>query len=196
MLVYLLRHGETDYNAEQRYQGSLDIPLSANGKKKLFSADFCPEVVYTSHLRRTQETAQIIFPGAKLIAVRDFREMSFGDYEGRSKSELINDPDHDVWLASGFTGHCPNEEERHEQFVRRTCDAFSVLLDDALQKGEKRLVIVAHGGTQMSVMSAFVGGGRKFGEWLTGNGGGYILDCEGWQSHKTLALIGEVEYSK
>ena len=45
MLIYLLRHGQTEYNAQKRYQGQRDIPLSAAGIAQLRQADFSPEVV-------------------------------------------------------------------------------------------------------------------------------------------------------
>ena len=47
MLIYLLRHGETVYNTERRYQGSSDIPLSDCGRAALHPADFCVPVVYS-----------------------------------------------------------------------------------------------------------------------------------------------------
>ena len=43
MLIVLLRHGETAYNAQRRYQGKSDIPLSARGKARLRAADFAPD---------------------------------------------------------------------------------------------------------------------------------------------------------
>lgn len=43
MLIYLLRHGLTEYNAEKRYQGQRDIPLSAAGRAMLCRADISPQ---------------------------------------------------------------------------------------------------------------------------------------------------------
>ena len=51
MLIYLLRHGQTEYNAQKRYQGQRDIPLSAAGIAQLRQADFAPEVVYVTRRR-------------------------------------------------------------------------------------------------------------------------------------------------
>ena len=48
MLIYLLRHGQTEYNAQKRYQGQRDIPLSPEGAAQLRRADFDPDVVYVS----------------------------------------------------------------------------------------------------------------------------------------------------
>ena len=46
MLIYLLRHGLTAYNAEKRYQGQRDIPLCPAGRAQLRQADLWPETVY------------------------------------------------------------------------------------------------------------------------------------------------------
>ena len=59
MLIYLLRHGQTEYNAQKRYQGQRDIPLSPEGAAQLRRADFDPDVVYVSTLQRTSQTARI-----------------------------------------------------------------------------------------------------------------------------------------
>ena len=57
MLIYLLRHGLTEYNAQKRYQGQRDIPLSPEGLAQLRRADIDPKVVYISTLQRTRQTA-------------------------------------------------------------------------------------------------------------------------------------------
>ena len=65
MLIYLLRHGLTAYNAEKRYQGQRDIPLCPAGRAQLRQADLRPETVYITPLCRTRQTAEVLFPGAK-----------------------------------------------------------------------------------------------------------------------------------
>ena len=62
MLIYLLRHGLTEYNAQKRYQGQRDIPLSPEGLAQLRRADIDPKVVYISTLQRTRQTAEVLFP--------------------------------------------------------------------------------------------------------------------------------------
>ena len=64
MLIYLLRHGLTEYNAQKRYQGQRDIPLSPEGLAQLRRADIDPKVVYISTLQRTRQTAEVLFPDA------------------------------------------------------------------------------------------------------------------------------------
>ena len=57
MLIYLLRHGLTAYNAEKRYQGQRDIPLSPEGRAQLRQADLRPRTVYITPLCLTRQTA-------------------------------------------------------------------------------------------------------------------------------------------
>ena len=75
MLIYLLRHGLTEYNAQKRYQGQRDIPLSAEGLSQLRRADIDPKVVYITPLQRTAQTARVLFPEAELVVVKDLQEM-------------------------------------------------------------------------------------------------------------------------
>ena len=89
MLIYLLRHGQTEYNAQKRYQGQRDIPLSPEGAAQLRRADFDPDVVYVSTLQRTSQTARILFPEAKLVPVDGLKEMCFGSMgEGQLRKPL------------------------------------------------------------------------------------------------------------
>ena len=88
MLIYLLRHGLTEYNAQKRYQGQRDIPLSPEGAAQLRRADFDPDVVYVSTLQRTSQTARILFPEAKLVPVDGLKEMCFGSFEGHTFHDI------------------------------------------------------------------------------------------------------------
>ena len=107
MLIVLLRHGETAYNAQRRYQGRSDMPLSARGRARLRAADFAPDVVFVTALCRTAQTAAAIFPGARQAVEDDLREMDFGDFEGKTYGELKDDPAYRAWLASGGGGRLP-----------------------------------------------------------------------------------------
>jgi alpha-ribazole phosphatase len=64
MLIYLLRHGLTAYNAEKRYQGQRDIPLCPAGRAQLRQADLRPETVYITPLCRTRHRGGAL-PGCK-----------------------------------------------------------------------------------------------------------------------------------
>ena len=99
MLIYLLRHGLTEYNAQKRYQGQRDIPLSPEGLAQLRRADIDPKVVYISTLQRTRQTAEVLFPDAELVPVDGLKEMCFGSFEGRNYIEMEHDPDYQAWVA-------------------------------------------------------------------------------------------------
>ena len=88
MNVYLLRHGQTEYNVDKRYQGTRDIPLSEKGRAALRRADIEPDTVYVSPLCRAVDTARVLFPAARLVPVHDLREMCFGIFEGRNYVEM------------------------------------------------------------------------------------------------------------
>lgn len=62
MQIYLLRHGQTEYNAQHRYQGQQDIPLSAAGRAQLRPAGFMPDVAYVSPLIRARADGGNLFP--------------------------------------------------------------------------------------------------------------------------------------
>ncbi len=195
VLIYLLRHGETAYNAEKRYQGVRDIPLSDAGRAKLRRADFSPRTVYVSPLCRARESASILFPTAAQTVVPGLREMCFGAFEGRNYEEMEHDPAYRAWVDGGCMGRCPGGESRAE-FSERVCAAFDRLADAAVRAGENTLVIAAHGGTQMAVLERYAVPRRDYYAWCAPNGGGYILCADRWQSEKTLELVREVRYEK
>lgn len=195
MLVYLLRHGLTAYNAEKRYQGQRDIPLSAAGLAQLRRADVDPKVVYISTLQRTEQTARVLFPEAKLIAVDGLKEMNFGSFEGRNYVEMEHDPDYLAWVAANCESRCP-DGERKDQFSQRICTAFAALVDQALTDGEPMLVILAHGGTQMAALERFALPHRDYYEWCGPNAGGFVLDARDWADKRVLHLVKTVQYTK
>ena len=197
MKIYLLRHGLTGYNAEKRYQGTRDIPLSEEGHAQLARADISPEKVYVSPLIRARSTADIVFPESEQIVVQDFREMCFGIFEGRNYIDMEHDPDYLAWVGSDCEGSCPGGE-RKADFSDRTCRAFAPLVDEALKNGEDMLVIMAHGGTQMAIMERYALPHEDYYHWCGPNAGGYVLeaDADVWQKDHTLALVDEVQYTR
>ncbi len=195
MKIYLLRHGRTAYNAEHRYQGHRDIPLSNEGEAELVQADFSPQVVYVSPLRRARRTAECLFPAARQSVVEALIEMDFGAFEGRNYLEMEDDPEYRAWVDGGCNGRCPGGEDRPE-FCRRVCAAFEELVEQAADLGE--LVIVAHGGVLMALMERFALPERDYFDWEAPNGGGYVLDWDAklWRSSRKLRLLERVRYTK
>lgn len=100
-MIYIVRHGQTDYNAEGRYAGKLDVPLNDKGreqaniiKEKLKNIKF--DKVFSSPLIRAYETAKIISDNEIVIDYR-IAERDNGDLEGKLKKDItenidFNDP--------------------------------------------------------------------------------------------------------
>lgn len=195
MLIYLLRHGATACNAERRYQGNTEIPLSPAGRAALQKADFSPDSLFVSPLSRAVETAAILFPGIRQTSVSALREMDFGVFEGRNFREMECDGAYRAWVDGGCAGRCPGGESRDE-FSSRVCGAFAAVVDGGLASGAVRLAIVAHGGTQMAAMERFALPRRTYFDWKAPCGGGFVLDTSPWQNGRLLNLVGEVRYAK
>ena len=94
MKLFLVRHGETDWNIERRLQGQVDIPLNEFGRKlavktgmelSYISFDVC----FTSPLKRAKETAELILDGKAVPIIDDERiiEMAFAEWEGKHCSK-------------------------------------------------------------------------------------------------------------
>ncbi len=178
MTVYLIRHGRTAYNDRKRYQGQADIPLSDPGRRALLPAPFAANTVYVSPLSRARESAAILFPHARQIAVGGFTEFDFGAFEGRSYLDMAEDAAYRTWVDGGCEGRCPGGESLAE-FRARTCDSFLRLLRDALARGEERLVIVAHSGTLRAILERYALPERGYFAWDPPCGCGFALAFDG-----------------
>ena len=180
MKIYLIRHGLTEYNAQRRYQGRSDLPLSESGRKALLSSGKTPDTVYVSPLRRARETASVLFPASEQFVLPDLTEMDFGIFEGRTADEMEADPvcgpAYRTWVEGMCTGRCPGGEDL-AGFIERSVRGF--LQAAELSHGAENMYIVAHGGTQMALMKALGPEKEKYYEWQTPAGCGLVLDWDG-----------------
>ncbi|MDR2491849.1 MAG: histidine phosphatase family protein [Coriobacteriales bacterium] len=204
MDVLLLRHAPTAGNLERRYIGCTDEPLCPEGiaracawameaalgpsgapagqkdaamalSDEVHTLLASPPKVYVSRLTRCAQTAELCFPGAALEVVEGLHEMNFGDFEGRSADEMIDDASYRAWVDTGCTGRCPHGEDQAD-FDARVQAAFEGLLTAGHKRGEKAMVVVAHGGTLMAVMSRWGGDAAvPYYGWHVPHLGGYVL---------------------
>ncbi len=195
MRLELIRHGETVLQKEHRYQGVTDAPLSPPGRDALHPAGALPERVVVTPLRRTRETAELLFPGVPQMVIPGLREMNFGRFEGKNYLEMENDPDYRTWVDGMCLGRCPGGESKAE-YVRRVTRAFAALLDQALEQWWKDCVIVAHGGTQMAVLERFAVEKKDYYSWQLPCGHGYRLDTARWQTERKLEVLGQTDYTE
>lgn len=145
-MLHLLRHGETERGA--RYWGWTDIALSAAGWQQMRAAvsGLSWKLIVSLPLRRCAEFAQELASelGAHCRLDEDLREMSFGEWEGRSAAELIQTDAERLrlfWLDP--SAHTPPGGEPLGQFRARVTAAWHRIASDRCTSG---VLVVTHGG--------------------------------------------------
>lgn len=181
--LHLIRHGLTQGNLEGRYVGGgTDLPLCEQGRAQLqqLKEQFAypaVEVVFTSPLLRATQTAQLLFPGARLIELQDLREMNFGAFEGRTARELATDPTFAAWMDPTKETVPPGAESRQD-FARRTGGLLMKLFEFQLKMHMEEVACVTHGGVIMNMLATHALPQRRPEEWMTDPGAGYSLRCD------------------
>jgi broad specificity phosphatase PhoE len=126
--VYLIRHGTTTLNGENRYRGRRDIPLDAQGYEDAVRAarllcDVGLTAVYTGPLRRTITTGQIIADAAEIPDLRILpwlTNLDYGLWEGMTAAEAAtHDPEaYDLYRVSPLRAACPQGERLGDARLR------------------------------------------------------------------------------
>ena len=150
-LLYIVRHGATDWNQAGRILGQIDVPLNADGRaqaqlvaQRLVHAGIT--ALYSSDLLRAYETAQIIgrATGLPVIQKPGLREIHFGAWQGLTVEQLrARDPD--IYAARRANPYDvpPPGGQTWRQFYQRTVQA----LHDILQATTaQRLIVATHSG--------------------------------------------------
>lgn len=153
--ILLIRHGETDWNAERRLQGHLDIELNAEGVRQaaLLAEALRGEhldAIFSSDLRRARQTAQAV-AGTRNMPVQietDLRERCYGAFEGLRYAEIgARFPQaHQQMLARAMDARYPagvNVAETLREFSARSVAALMRLLEKA---EHRKIAVVTHGG--------------------------------------------------
>lgn len=160
--IILIRHGKTYGNTLGRYIGTTDEELCPEGREELVALresgqyrSIRPDLVYASPLRRCRQTAELLFPGVPQEICRDFRECDFGEFENKNYKELSGNPAYQAWVDSGGTLPFPGGESR-EAFQERCRAEFARVLRARRKQAGSNAVFVVHGGTIMSILSAYV----------------------------------------
>ncbi len=168
--LYLIRHGATEGALEKRYKGSIDVPLSDEGKKQAAQAgellqrlsppgapDRRPPAVYCSSLSRAVDTAAIIAApyGITPIVVPGLQERNFGRWEGLTFAEVRKQypAEFSSWIDNPLDFSPPGGENTHE-VARRAQGAMEKIL---ARHQEDQLIVVAHGGVNRVLLCLFLG---------------------------------------
>lgn len=159
-VIYLIRHGETKWNLEERFQGITNTELTKNGidqGKKLAERlkEINIENIYTSPLDRAKITAELIGTETKkdIIITDDFKEISFGDWEGLTTTEIADKYEWSgKWLVNPELYQIPNADNLLDEKIR-----LKNRLTEIAEKNQRDApnLIVSHAGViRLAILGA------------------------------------------
>ncbi len=174
LTIILIRHGRTYGNVLGKYIGKTDEELYIDGMNELTAKEYpqC-DLVFSSPMRRCLESAKIIYPQKKPFIIKDFEEMDFGDFEGRTYEELNGNKDYQAWIDSGGMIAMPNGEARAD-FSARCVKAFDDIVKNASDNAT--IAFIVHGGTIMSILERYAEPKGDYYDFMVENASGYICD--------------------
>jgi probable phosphoglycerate mutase len=169
--ILLVRHGQSEWNADGRWQGQADPPLSDLGAQQALAAAAVlgmVDAIYASDLQRAHHTAQLVATqlGADVAVEPRLRERSAGDWEGRTRAEID-----EGWPGYLETGRRPDGYEPDDSVLERVLAALGTI--GAAHDGD--VLVVTHGGV-VRVVERHLGGDA---EGLIPNLGGLWLEHDG-----------------
>jgi broad specificity phosphatase PhoE len=159
-IILLARHGQSDWNAERRWQGHANRPLTEKGRAqaKALAARLAHielDAVYSSDLRRAADTARAVAEaqGLEAIELPALREVDVGSWSGRTRAEAQERfPEGFARWQHGFPGW--EDGESYDEMAQRSIGA---VVEIALAHEDGRALIVSHGGPIRAIHAAALG---------------------------------------
>ncbi len=178
--LHLIRHGTTQGNLDGVFVGGgADFPLCKQGVDELHKLknDFpYPNVglLFSSPMTRAKETAAILYPDMSPIFVEEIREAHFGEFEGKSLTELATNPEYQKWVTPE-SNYVPRGGESGAEFATRCTGGIVKIFTEMTQKGVTEAACITHGGVIMTVLAVMAFPKKNPYDWLTANGCGYTI---------------------
>lgn len=182
--LILVRHGETNWNREGRFQGQIDIPLNSNGHAQAKAAgDFLQNVslqrAFSSSMSRPRETAEGILkshPGVELTLTDGLVEIGHGLWEGKLESEISAEWGAllEAWKRTPETVQMPEGETIQDVWTRavESWNAIAASLDP-----KETALVVAHDAVNKTILSNLLGlSPADIWTVKQGNGGVTVVD--------------------
>jgi broad specificity phosphatase PhoE len=142
-----LRHGETDFNLNRRFQGTIDVPLNANGVAQAEAAaeklaDQGLTRIVSSPANRVLKTASFVAErtGVPMYIDTDLMEMNVGSFEGQDIASIKKA--HGLGERDSFIEILPEDAERWEEFSARVCASVRRWV---AKHPDELMLVVAHG---------------------------------------------------
>lgn len=160
-MLYVMRHGRTDWNAEYRLQGGTDIPLNDEGRQMAREAamkykDIPLDICFVSPLQRARETADIFLEGRDIPVIVDdrLREMGFGISEGID--HIFQKPAYPAYSMFKDPAHyVPTDgAESFEELFHRTGEFLQEVAEPLVKEG-KNVLIIGHGAMNTSIINHY-----------------------------------------
>ena len=179
-----MRHGETNWNRDKRFQGQIDIPLNDNGRQQAaYCAEFLQEAqidrAVSSSMSRPKETAEIILKphiGVALSTMDELREIGHGLWEGELEPDIEKNYPGLLrqWKDAPETVQMP-EGENLQQVWDRAVAAWQTIVAEA--KAGEVILVVAHDAVNKSLLCHLSGlGPDHFWTFKQGNGAVSVID--------------------
>ena len=150
-MIYIVRHGQTDYNLEGRYAGRIDVELNEKGieqaniiKEELKNIHF--DIVFSSPLKRALTTASII-TNNEIIVDNRIIERSNGKLEGKLKTEINDDIDFND----------PNLTKYNIENITDFRNRIYNFFDEITKYKDKNILVVTHAGVGIYARCYFEG---------------------------------------
>jgi phosphoserine phosphatase len=182
--LLLIRHGETEWNRQSKFQGQIDVPLNDNGRSQAKKAsDFLEDVqldfAITSPMLRPKETAENIIkfhPELELELYDGLREISHGLWEGKFENEIEHSFPGllEKWKTTPETVQMP-EGENLQQVWERVAQTWQTIIENI--KPGSTGIVVAHDATNKAILcQLFNLSPEHFWKFKQGNGAVTVID--------------------
>lgn len=159
MRLLFVRHGETDWNVENRIQGGTDTALNENGLEqarqlgqKLAEQKLMIAKIYSSKLKRAHKTAEIVgeLLGVDVESVDGLEEMNLGQWEGMRWHEVKETypEEYEEWYLNRRYQKTPNGES-YQELLERVLPALTYIT----QKEENIVLVVTHSANIVTLLA-------------------------------------------
>ena len=153
-MIYIVRHGQTDWNVQKKVMGRCDEPLNEKGKEQaeetrnsLIETDI--DLIICSPLQRAKQTAEVINRDRNIPIIYDERiiERDFGEFEGKETKDFD---------FHGYWNYYKNDIYEKAENIQKFFKRIYAFLDEITNKyNDKNVLIVAHGGVSIPVACYF-----------------------------------------
>ncbi|MGE0607762.1 MAG: histidine phosphatase family protein [Pirellulales bacterium] len=195
MILYLIRHGESAFNAEGRIQGQMNPPLSELGRRQSLALvpamlELGIEAVYASPLERAFDTARpsAAALGQEIRPLESLMELNAGIFQGKTWPRIRDEhpAESQRWLSGEADFRIPGGESRRDLMVRGRA-----VLSLIRQGNERAVAVFSHGGILSAALKSLLEIPAELNPFSFFNGS---LSKLSWQSQIKLLTLNQIDH--